>query len=240
MQAAQSRLAPRAPDSGTAATFTGGEPLFEVIPETGEMSVAFQESKMLRLREPVGKVAVVDPTICEVVQFSPREICLLGKSPGTTNITFWVGQASGQSAGQPATYRVTVEADQRARELLAAEYHQFEQLIGELFPQSNVRLLLIADKVIVKGEARDETEAMRILSVLRQANAENPGSFVAANGLAADFGPAARLSAASGEHSRPFGRLQLINMLHIAHHPNDLVTAPPTTSADTLRNAKKP
>lgn len=235
LQAAQSQPNSRRPDNRDAISLASGDSLYEVVPECGEMSVAFQESKMLRLREPVSKVAVVDPSVCEVVQFSPREICLLGKSPGATNISFWVGQ----SGGRPATYRVTVEADQRAREMLADEYRQFEQLLSELFPQAKVRLLLVADKVIVKGEASDETEAMRILSVLRQANAESPASFVSAHGLAADFGPAARLSPAGGEQARSVGRLQLINMLQVAGQPHDMVATPAAKTTDAIRSAKR-
>jgi pilus assembly protein CpaC len=41
-------------------------------------------------------------------------------------------------------------------------------MINELFPNSKVQLFPVADKLIVRGQARDEQEAVQIMSVLRK------------------------------------------------------------------------
>ncbi|HND52315.1 MAG TPA: pilus assembly protein N-terminal domain-containing protein [Pirellulaceae bacterium] len=161
------------------------EELFDVMPEAGEVKLSMRQSKLLRLRVDLFRTAVVDPTVCDVVQFSPREICLMGKSAGTTNVTFWIGDGE----PRPLTYRVTVEPDRRVRQQLEREYRDFEKLISELFPNSNVQLMLVADKVIVKGRARDSEEASRILAVLRHSNADNNSHYVATGIGSADSGP---------------------------------------------------
>ena len=183
------------------------EELFDEMPEAGEVKLAMRQSKLLRLRVDLFRTAVVDPTVCDVVQFSPREICLMGKSAGTTNVTFWIGDGE----PRPLTYRVTVEPDRRVRQQLEKEYRDFEKLISELFPNSNVQLMLVADKVIVKGRARDSEEASRILAVLRHSSADNNSHYVATGIGSADSGPAARLEL--GRQDAP--RLQLINMLQV-------------------------
>ncbi|HNL39635.1 MAG TPA: hypothetical protein PKH43_10885, partial [Saprospiraceae bacterium] len=47
------------------------------------------------------------------------------------------------------------------------DYRKLEALISELCPDSLVRLVPMADKLIVKGQAKDAEEAAQILSLLR-------------------------------------------------------------------------
>ena len=48
----------------------------------------------------------------------------------------------------------------------ATEYRKLQKKINEMFPNSMVQLIPVADKLIVRGQARDPAEATQILSVL--------------------------------------------------------------------------
>src|SRR5689334_20313004 len=52
------------------------------------------KSTVLRLSSPASRVAIADPNIADVVLLGPREVYVLGKAVGTTNLTTW-GQAGG-------------------------------------------------------------------------------------------------------------------------------------------------
>src|SRR4029079_14439772 len=62
---------------------------FEVIQQTGEFAVQVHRSKLLRTVKDIYRTAVVDDAVLEIVQFTPREISLIGRSQGTTHVTFW-------------------------------------------------------------------------------------------------------------------------------------------------------
>ena len=60
-----------------------------------------RRSKLLRSKIDISRSAVVDPTVCDVVQFSPREVSIIGKSQGATNVTFWFQDRNGSAADLP-------------------------------------------------------------------------------------------------------------------------------------------
>jgi len=44
---------------------------------------------VLRTKVDVYRTAIVDSGICDIVQFTPRELSLIGRAAGQTQITFW-------------------------------------------------------------------------------------------------------------------------------------------------------
>jgi Flp pilus assembly secretin CpaC len=53
-------------------------------------------SRLLRARSDVRRTAVADASVADVVQVAPRELVLLGKTVGKTDITIWVGDKTPQ------------------------------------------------------------------------------------------------------------------------------------------------
>jgi pilus assembly protein CpaC len=96
------------------------------------------------------------------------------------------------------------------------EYQLLEDMLGDLFPDSKVRLLVMADKLIVKGQAKDSEEASQIMTVVRN----QAGSRVYNRSNAAGMGLAGGYAAnviddeASGRN-RQRQRMQVINMLRV-------------------------
>jgi len=113
---------------------------------------------------------------------------LTGLSAGQTSLTFWFGEAGRPGPrGELLRYLVKVAPNQGVENRRQLEYEDLQEKINELFPNSKVFLIPIADKLIVKGQARDAQEAAQILALVRsqgQPNLSLRGSI--AQGGAAD------------------------------------------------------
>ncbi len=127
-----------------------------------ELKVIARRSKLLRTKSDLVRTAIVDPSICDIVQFTPREISIIGKSVGATHVTFWFKDST-----EPVTFLIKTTPDPSLRELREREYKLLEQNIAKLFPNSKVKLTLVANKLLVSGQAKSAEEAADIMRVLR-------------------------------------------------------------------------
>ena len=79
--------------------------------------VALSQSKVVRTKLPISRIAITDPGIIDVNEFSPTEIEVVARQAGKTTLTFWFRDANGQTT--ILRYLVLVESgeltQQRAR-----------------------------------------------------------------------------------------------------------------------------
>jgi pilus assembly protein CpaC len=101
----------------------------------------------------------------DVTQYGPTEFEFFGKRSGETTLSMWFIDEIGQE--QVLRYLVHVGTDQEEQRRAELEYGELQDRINELFPYSQIELIPIADKLIVRGQARDVEEASRILSIIR-------------------------------------------------------------------------
>ena len=174
---------------------------FEVIDHSDELTVVYRRSKLLRTSVDIYRTAVVDESVCDVVQYTPREVSVIGKGQGATHVTFWFEDGS----FRPVTYLVRVVPDPEVQERREDQFGLLEEHLAELFPESKVKLLVLSDKLIVKGQARDAAEAAQILTVIR---GQAVGGRDLLSGTAAS--PVNR-----EETNRTIAPIQVINMLQI-------------------------
>ena len=125
-----------------------------------------QRSKLLRTTKPVSRMSITDPSVVETVQYSPTEFELIGGSTGQTVVTFWFGE-EGQDQ-EILRYIVRVEPNKKEEDRRRVEVGELERRINEFFHNSSIQLVPIADKVIVKGQARSVEEAAEIMAVLQR------------------------------------------------------------------------
>lgn len=148
-----------------------------------ELVVNPTRSRLMRTKRPVGRVSVTDPAVLEVVQYTPTEFELIGGRSGQTTLTLWFPGAPG-AGDQILRFLVKVEPSDAAYERQEVEYGRLQRRINEMFPNSYVQLLPLADKLIVRGQARDAEEAAQILAVItgqsvnQQGQGIGPGSYV--------------------------------------------------------------
>ena len=172
-----------------------------------ELEVTKRRSKILRLKQDVFRVAIADPSLIDFVGFGSREVEIIGKEAGSTTVTFWVGK---EDNAQLLSVLVTVVRDDAIEDQGRKDFADLNTLVNEMFPNSRIQLIPIADKVIVRGQARDEQEAVQIMSLIRK-NADllptgTGGGYGTASGPAADPFPDTRQSAVARS---------LVNMLKI-------------------------
>lgn len=164
-----------------------GQPL--VNPSTGQHSpnvqmvlkpeyklvVERKHSQLLMTRSNVRRLAVTDSAVCNFVQYSPKELAVVGLDLGTTDLMIWF---EGQAV--PAIYEVTVVADKDLQEQQRLEIGSLQNHIRQLFPNSSVRLVAVGGQVVVKGQAYDSSEAKRIIQIVsaevRRATSRQPRS----------------------------------------------------------------
>lgn len=126
-----------------------------------KLTVERKHSQLLMTRSNVRRLAVTDSAVCNFVQYSPKELAVVGLSLGTTDLMIWF---EGQEV--PAIYEVTVVADKDLQEQQRLEVDSLQAHIRQLFPNSSVTLVGVGNQVVVKGQAYDSTEATRILQIV--------------------------------------------------------------------------
>jgi len=130
-----------------------------------------RRSKLIQTRQPVVRVSIAEPGIVETVNFSPNEFELIGKGIGETTVTLWFGDAQPAPGQTPLhsniRYLVKVHPDLSDEDIRRTQYGELAKRINELFPNSYIQLIAVADKLLVRGQARDAQEAAGIMSIVR-------------------------------------------------------------------------
>src|SRR5205807_1741826 len=192
------------------------------IPQSGVIKLQVRRSVLLRTKVDVYRTAIVDEAVCDIVQFTPREVSIIGRSMGQTHVTFWFDDP----AMAPLTYLVEVKPDAEQIKRDEDKYTLLENVVNEMFPDSKVHLVIVADKLLVKGQAKDSEEAAQIMTIIRAqsggmggmgggggAGGGGFGAFGGGYGLAQGVAtPVLPLAATGGA---PGPAYQIINMLRV-------------------------
>lgn len=137
---------------------------FTIYRESEELKVIANRSIVLRTRYNLYRTAVVDPTICDIIQFNPRELSIVGRSVGSTHVTFWFEDGT----FKPVTFTVNTIPDPSIRDRRAEQFKILEKQIAKMFPNSKISFVLLANKLIIRGQARSAEEASEILRIVKE------------------------------------------------------------------------
>ncbi len=165
------------------------------IPEGGRsemaptMQLAEGKSSIVRLQHPAARVAVGDSRIADVILLNPREVYILGRSVGTTNMIVW------QKTGDSVIADLTVSADTVSLQA------GVDKLTGA---PGSVKVAAAADSIMLSGTVADVVMAEH---VLQMANA-----YVSRARPQGGAGGAAAQPGGGGES----GSLKVINMMTVA------------------------
>lgn len=148
-----------------------------------EMEVIHHRSQLVITRSRIARWAVADPSVVDVLQYSPTEISIIGQQMGATHLTLWFED---EPTTEPLIYRVEVIRDPNWENQQREDYGKLERQLQVLFPNSQVFLVPLTTRVIVKGQARDQEEAAMIMQVVRAEWLARNGNGV--NGFNGGFG----------------------------------------------------
>jgi pilus assembly protein CpaC len=125
---------------------------FEVIVGQSRTITLGKDLQWPKGDSPPPSVSISDPLIADVMVAGNRQLRILGKQVGITDLTINTGE------GEQFTYEVHVVLD---LQLLEARLLQ-------LFPDTSIRLAHLGAKLIVEGEARDAMQLAQINRVLEK------------------------------------------------------------------------
>lgn len=158
-------------------------PQIAAMPDvTAQMKVIQRRSQLVITKGEVVRTAVADPTIADIVPYSPTEFGVLGLELGSTTLMIWL-----KDNPDPLIYLVETIRDPSLEDRQRVDYGRLEQKLTVLFPNSKVYLIPLSTKIIVKGQARDSEEAARILSIVRGEVINQNGSLAGPQRTAAAF-----------------------------------------------------
>lgn len=132
-----------------------------------ELEIELNHSKLIRFKQDVNRVAISNPDVIETVPFGPKEMSVIGNSLGSTTMTLWLGEEQNGQPNKMLNVRVTVIPTPEDEDRRRVIYGALQKMINELFPNSKIQLIPVADKLIVRGQARDAEEALQIMAVLQ-------------------------------------------------------------------------
>lgn len=134
--------------------------------ETQNVQLNLGESQVLQLPQPVTRVAVGHPGIADFILLGPKELYVLGKAPGMTNLVMW------SANGKASTLRTQVSLN----------LTPLRELLRQVLPdEKELELLSSGDAVILKGVVSDpgvaDTAQRLVASQLQPETASaDPGS----------------------------------------------------------------
>ncbi len=179
---------------------------FEIIDEAGRLTVETGRSRLLKCKAGVFRTAIVDSTVVDIVQFTPQEVSIIGKRIGATQVTFWFEN----NEEEPQTYLIEVHPSTKQQDNRQRKYQYLEDLIGEIFPDSKIRMNLVADKLVVRGQAKGAAEAAQIMAIIRARSGGNSGG-----GMGLSGGQVARVMGPGELGPETNDQLQIINLIQI-------------------------
>jgi pilus assembly protein CpaC len=168
------------------------------------MGLTIGKSTLLQLPATIDRVSVGNPNIADVTLISGRELYLLGKTVGTTNIMLW------RRGGSTLIIDVTVSIDAT----------HLQSQIGELLPtEKDIKVSSAADSVILTGEVSSAVKAdQAVLIADAFARSLNRGLKLPVVAGDAQAAPGTTLSVGEARNSGPgsaSASSRVVNMLRV-------------------------
>lgn len=115
-----------------------------------QVNATVGKSTLLRIPAPATRISVGSPDIADVILLNPREIYMLGKKVGTTNLIMW------SKSGQSTVVDVVVGMDTTA----------LQSKLSQLLPgDKNIKVMTAADTVVLSGTVTDAIKADRAVAL---------------------------------------------------------------------------
>lgn len=156
-----------------------------VQPETTLDLVAGRPRLLVFNARPV-RIQIPDEQTAEYTLISDRELSVNGLKAGTTTLNVWFEKEGAAPGENVLSYLIRVVPDPEERSRREGLYKALEDEVNAAFPESEISLSMVGNKLVASGEAKDMFEAVQILQVLEQ-NAPGSESAIPTGGPALNF-----------------------------------------------------
>jgi len=136
------------PAPGVTLGASGGESVLEVKVGRGRF-LNFDEDLAMP-GKPAPFLAVGDPNVADFFQVGPRQVRVMGKRLGVTDLSITT------SSGKTHDFELRVTGD----------LETLNQQLLRMFPDARLTLTQLRDRIVVEGLARDASEVNRIIQVI--------------------------------------------------------------------------
>lgn len=117
------------------------------------MNLSVGKSTLLRVHENLTRISVGNPETADVILINPREVYLLGKHAGTTNIFMW------EKSGKTTVMDLTVSVDASV----------LKEKLNRLMPtEKDVVVEAAGDSLILSGPMTDAVKVQRAMLIAEQ------------------------------------------------------------------------
>ncbi len=114
------------------------------------MTLTTGKSQLLRLEQPIDRVSVGNPTVADVTLINPRELYLLGKAFGSTNVILW------RKGGQTTVIDVAIDIDAGLLQ---------DKLLQLMPEEKGIRVSAAADSVVLSGIVSSSVLVQQAVSI---------------------------------------------------------------------------
>ncbi len=114
--------------------------------ETRTINVSLGTSRVIKAPWPVARVSITAPEVVDVQVLTPKQVLLLGKSVGTTDVILWNKK----------------EEMWQSRVGVAVDTKQLEMKLAELFPDCTLTLAQSGETVILQGSLERAEQAAEL------------------------------------------------------------------------------
>ncbi len=142
------------------------------IDASNTIVLSVNRAKVLLFRQAPLRIYTPDEDVIVTQVITPEQLLVQGQEPGTTVLNLWFADPAEPNKEHLLTYLVRVLPDvvpgQELKARLDLAYRELERRINEAFPDSMIRLSLLGEQVLVRGQAKDVIEAAHILRIVAE------------------------------------------------------------------------
>lgn len=138
-----------------------------------KLQVIHRRSQLVKTHKRISRFAWSDQSLIDVVQYTDHDFGILANNLGSTDLWIWFEEEEGKDgqppreSEMPLMYNITIIRDPDIEDRRKIDYGRVERLLKVLYPNSNIYLIPLTNRVIVRGQVRDTEEAAHIMGVIR-------------------------------------------------------------------------
>ncbi|MEA3274171.1 MAG: type II and III secretion system protein family protein [Pseudomonadota bacterium] len=146
--------------NGTAPYAGGKGAAFSTTSNQQQVTVPINQSRLINLRSPIAQVSVANPEIADILVIDPRQIYVVGKQLGTTNVVLW-------------------DDNDRVKGMIGLEVtHDLQGLKGklhQLLPNERINVRSANGSIVVSGEVSSPQKVTAAVRLAKSYAGEDGG-----------------------------------------------------------------
>ncbi|MGF1572232.1 MAG: type II and III secretion system protein family protein [Sumerlaeia bacterium] len=122
--------------------------------------------QLLVFKSPPLRIQLADDEIATINTISATELSVTSVEPGTSVLNIWFEKEGSPYEAEVLSYLIRSFPDPEDRSRTEFMYQSLQNELNVLFADSDIQLISVGDKLVVKGKANDFVEAAQILRIV--------------------------------------------------------------------------